>query len=414
METTSTPVTNRGPFWIKLSLINLAIVALFGFILRSKILFSIPWLDYQNILNAHSHFAFAGWVGLVICTLLIYNLPADLSRRRVYQYILGGIQLSAVGMALTFPILGYKSWSIVFSTLYIVVNYWFAFVYIRDVRRTGTHKVVKLLSVSSIISLLLSAAGPFTLVYIITTKSGNSLLYRDAVYTFLHFQYNGFFTLAVFALLFQFVIRKGVPITNSMSRFSSALALSVLPSVFLSLVWHKEHWIHLVAAVGCIFLVIALIYFIRFFSTLQHDKLFTIPIAKHLCLLALLSFALKLLLNAGTIIPELAKEVFGDRPVIIGFLHLVFLGFVSFFILSMLVEKGFFSGGKKVMKLPLIVFAIGIIANEVVLMVQGLGILFKTNSSIYSWLLWVVSIILFVGAAMTAITTYRRTSPTQL
>jgi hypothetical protein len=31
-------------------------------------------------------------------------------------------------------------------------------------------------------------------------------------------------------------------------------------------------------------------------------------------------------------------------------------------------------------------------------MIQGLGILFKTNNEIYKWLLWLTSILLFLGA----------------
>jgi hypothetical protein len=33
------------------------------------------------------------------------------------------------------------------------------------------------------------------------TDSKNTLLYKDSTYTYLHLQYNGFFTLSVFALL---------------------------------------------------------------------------------------------------------------------------------------------------------------------------------------------------------------------
>jgi hypothetical protein len=103
-------------------------------------------------------------------------------------------------------------------------------------------------------------------------------------------------------------------------------------------------------------------------------------------------------LNVGTIFPTLGNAIYGNRPVIIGFLHLVFLGFVSFFILSSLVENNFFKRKNKQIEFPFFLFGFGIIANESLLMLQGLEILFKTNSSLYSWLLWGVSIILLLGA----------------
>jgi len=53
-------------FWISLSVLNLCIVALLGVILRSKILFNLPGLDYNHLLKVHSNFAFGGWVRIRI------------------------------------------------------------------------------------------------------------------------------------------------------------------------------------------------------------------------------------------------------------------------------------------------------------------------------------------------------------
>ena len=100
----------------------------------------------------------------------------------------------------------------------------------------------------------------------------------------------------------------------------------------------------------------------------------------------------------GTVIPSLGNAVFGYRPIIIGFLHLVFLGFVSFYILSSYMESHMFT--HKLSKPALILFAIAIILNETVLLVQGIGLLFSTTSHIYAWLLWAVAILLFTGAVL--------------
>ena len=82
----------------------------------------------------------------------------------------------------------------------------------------------------------------------------------------------------------------------------------------------------------------------------------------------------------------------------------VFLGFVTFYILSYLIETGFFSKKNQLFVLPFYVFSFGIIANEALLLFQGLQILFKTNSYLYTWLLWIASIVLFLGALLIAIT----------
>jgi hypothetical protein len=109
-------------------------VAFLGFSLRSKIVFSLPAVDYRNFLSAHSHFAFGGWAGLTLMTLLIYDLlPAKVSQKKIYQRILGGIEISSLGMALIFPFYGYNVLSISFSTLYIIVAFVFAPVFIKDI-----------------------------------------------------------------------------------------------------------------------------------------------------------------------------------------------------------------------------------------------------------------------------------------
>lgn len=393
---------DKRSFWLSVCLVNLSIVALLGFTLRSKILFSLPIIDYRNFLSAHSHFAFSGWVGLSLITLLIYDLlPKDLNQKKIYQLILIGIEVSSLGMAISFPIHGYTTLSIVFSTLYIVVSFVFAGVFIKDILRTSIHRSIKLLCVSAIASLVASSIGPFGLLYIIRSKSGDSILYRDSIYTFLHFQYNGFFSLSIFALFFNYLFKQVSYVTRDVNRFVTSMCASVVPSLFLALLWHNSILFYVLALLGGICILLS-IYFLA--KTYLHYRpgLHFNSLGEALMVLSGLSFCLKMLLQVGTIFPSLGNAVYGDRPVIIGFLHLVFLGFVTFFILSTLISSQYFTRKGKVIRFPFVVFVSGVIANEILLMIQGLGILFKTNSHIYQWLLWAASILLFLGASLIA------------
>ena len=126
-----------------------------------------------------------------------------------------------------------------------------------------------------------------------------------------------------------------------------------------------------------------------------------------LLILSALSFGLKLLLQVGTIIPELGRAVYGDRPAIIGFLHLVFLGFVTFFLLALFAGHGYFKKLGKTMPLSFVVFGAGVIANEVLLMLQGVGNLLYTTSAIFNRLLWGGSLLLLAGAVMLAAAYFR-------
>jgi hypothetical protein len=202
------------------------------------------------------------------------------------------------------------------------------------------------------------------------------------------------------------VVKKGFHISRNAALFSRFICLSIVPALFLSLLWHNSSLFYLLAGIGCILILTSLFYFFRFFQSTQSMELFSPGIGRTLWLFAVFSFAVKMILNVGTIFPQLGNAVYGDRPIIIGFLHLVFLGFLSFYLLASLVQDHYFTKNNKIIGLPLLVFSFGIIANEILLMLQGLGILFKTNSSIYQWLLWIASIILFLGAAFIIISRF--------
>src|SRR5688572_8766631 len=127
-------IHSRKKTWLKIALANLVIVAILGFLLRSKIVFTIPFLDFKNTLHAHSHYAFGGWVTLALVVLMVYEiLPKSLSSKPIYQVIFASILLNAVGMLISFTLGGYNFYSILFSTLFIFTTYVFAFVFIRHV-----------------------------------------------------------------------------------------------------------------------------------------------------------------------------------------------------------------------------------------------------------------------------------------
>ena len=389
--------------WITLLLTNLCIVALLGTTLRTKFLFPLSFLNYQNFLSAHSHFAFGGWVTLGLMVLSIDKLlDEEQQQKRIYQWMLWGIEINSFGMLLTFPFEGYALLSIIFSTAFIFFTYAFSWVFIHDIKKTSRPMPVKLLSLIALSCLVISSAGPFTLAYILASQTGDAILYKDAIYFYLHFQYNGFFTLSVFALFLNRVAgnvsgRAG----KKLSRFALLLCLSIVPAFFLTLLWHADNvFVRGMAFGGCalIFLTLAA------FCALVFDKnIFTMRasgLASTLLLLSMVSFAIKMILQMGTIIPSLANAVFGYRPIIIGFLHLVFLGFVSFYILSSFWEDAAFPLQKKISAVAVIFFAVAVILNETILLVDGIGLMLYVTYSIYPWLLWAAAILLLSSAIL--------------
>ncbi len=392
--------------WIDLALLNLCTVAFLGMTLRSKILFSLPLINYNNLLQAHEHFAFGGWVTLALMVLMVYELlPESLYKKAGYQWLFGSIFLCSWCMLLNFSFSGLSSVANLFSTLFIVLTYFFSYIFLKDISKTAVSRTVRLLSVTGIVCMVLSSTGPFMLDYLFTSKSLNAILYRDALFTYLHLMYNGFFTLSVFALLFARLEPKiTIGTKRNTYRFSVLLCLSILPSLFLSYLWHDaDALLKAIALAGSLLLLLSFIWFIIF--ALPLIKIYrTMPSTlRYIGLLSMAAFMLKLILQSLTIFPAVGDAVFGDRPIIIGFLHLVFLAFVSLFTLAYLVQAGWLDIENKFTRIALAVFTLGVLLNEGFLMAQGLGAMFIKSSHLFPWLLWITSICLFIGALLIVI-----------
>lgn len=391
--------------WLAISLINLCIVALLGLLLRSKILFSIPGIDFKNLLHAHSHFAFGGWITLCLLTLMTYEiLPAAYSWNKKYKIGLIALLIAAAGMLFSFPFEGYGFVSIFFSTLFIFTSYYYSWIFLSDLLKVKAHKAIVVLCFVALASLCLSSVGPFTLAYVMATHSVNMLLYRDAIYTYLHLQYNGFFTLAVFALLFNYLSKSlSEAALRQLSRFAIILSISVLPTLFLSYLWHfTNYYVKAFAMIGCVALLFTVIQFLILMMSVKPAIQSTMPFTRKIGLLAMIAFVIKTIVQVGLIFPAIGNKVFGDRAMIIAYLHLVMLGFISLFLLAYLFELNVLMPAGRIVRRSIIAFTVAVIANELILTFQGLSAMFMISSDIYPLLLWLAGIGLFLSALFIA------------
>ena len=407
------PVNKHGKSqgrWVSILIFNFCIVAFLGFVLRSKILFSIPFLDYNRLLDAHFHFAFGAWVTLALAVLFIYEiLPSGYELKTLYRWLPVGILLSSWLLLIASPLPANSAGASTCSVIFILVTYLFSWVLICGIRRAPVSSTVKLLSISALICLVLSSTGVFALAYLFATKSLNPFAYRDALYTYLHFEYNGFFTLGVFALLFH---KLDHSMTDGAKRsaylFSLSLVISTFPSLFLTYLWRDPNDVYRVIAVfGSIMLLITFVLFMRLAFSLRTVSLRATPLIRIVGYISMLSFGLKIFLQVFTLFPAIGNAVFGDRPVIIGFLHLVFLGFVTLFLMAWFAFHGFLTLTQTFTRIALVVFTIAILLNEAVLMTQGLGAMFTLSSHAFPWVLWFVSIALLLGAFLIGIARIR-------
>jgi len=403
LKISNTSKSNSLYKWIDLSLLNLCLVALIGLILRSKIVFALPMINYNHLLEAHAHFSFGGWATLLLLALFVKELlPDSAGSRPIYQWFLGAVALLAWGMLISFSIWGSGLVSEGLSLIFVLLTYLFGSVLIRDICKAKLNASITLLAVSSIICLILSSSGVITISYINYSKSLDFILDRDALFTYLHFQYNGFFTLAIFALLFNYINRQ-TPLNavKHIRMFSIVVSISVLPTLFISYLWQDPNvWFRIIAVGGSLLLLLCFYLFIVSFIDLKSVYNTESPIIRFLLIISLGAYMLKVVLQSFTVFPMVGNAIFGNRPVIMGFLHLVFLAFMTLFLLTYLTKINVLNGKFGFTKIALVVFAIAVILNEVLLGSQGLTSMFMAGSSIFSWLLWITGIGLFAGTLL--------------
>lgn len=385
--------------WIRIALINFFIVALAGVVLRYKINFPLPLINQKYLLHGHSHFAFAGWVSLALMALMVNYLlkSGQTTNCKKYHWLLMANTVTAYGMLITFIFQGYAALSIAFSTLSIFVSYFFIYYYWKDLRCIKDDQQITIWFKSALILLGVSSAGPFALAYLMASHTIIQDLYFSAIYFFLHFQYNGWFIFACLGLLFSLLKeKKQLNLLKISKNLFNILALTVVPTYLLSILGLQAplylFWIAAISAIlqlGVLFYSYRLLQVIRDSSDTRLKKM-----TSYLWALAYASFCLKIILQSLSIIPYLSDFAFSLRPVIIGYLHLCFLGVISFFILGIFVEV-LAKEGMQLSKSGLLIFILGVLSQEGILMVQAFdAIIFQTPFN--------TNIILFLSATVMA------------
>jgi hypothetical protein len=85
-----------------------------------------------------------------------------------------------------------------------------------------------------------------------------------------------------------------------------------------------------------------------------------------------MALIIKLILQAGSLFPEISKLAFGFRSIVIAYLHLVLLGITTLFLLGFMLMQGYIPQVKLAIW-GLLLFCVGVFANELILMVQGVA-----------------------------------------
>lgn len=388
--------------WFGLCLLNLLIVSIFGVLLRYKGAFYMPFFNYQYLLNAHSHFAFSGWVTTALFTGLVYILHRSGMRiAPSYRWMFRLNQVSSFGMLVSFTWEGYAAVSIFFSTLSILFSYWFTFRYWRDLRSVAAPRPVIVCIRLALLFLVLSSSGPYLLGYSMSHGIGNRAFYYNAIYLYLHFQYNGWFSFAVLALFFWTASAHGWGFPRrAASWFVGLMGMACIPAYCLSLLWTEPPtWVWLTAFLAASAQVAALIILVRTIWKGRSGWRAMPRWTQTVWSLSLIAFSIKIVLQLFSVIPSIGHLAFGFRPVIIAYLHLVLLGFISLFLLGFFFYSDLRGAIPSLQTAGLSVFIAGILANEVILLLQCLMAFAGQSWMTCPYYLLAAAIILLAGAA---------------
>ncbi len=385
--------------WLRISLLNFFIVSVIGVILRYKILYPLPFIDQKQLLHGHSHFAFAGWITQALMALLVdylarQNLQVSYKK---YERLLILNLFSAYGMLIAFPLQGYGLYSISFSTLSIFVSYAFAVIYWRDLGKLKGNQICHTWFKGALVFNAISSAGAFSLAAMMVTKTINQNWYLAAIYFFLHFQYNGWFFFSCMGLLYD-KIQPLITDTGKLKLICILFLLACIPAYFLSALWldfpFAIYLLVIIAALSQVAawgMLVKLIYVNRNSVKRQMPKT-----ASWILGLSGLALSIKLLLQAGSVIPALSTLAFGFRSIIIGYLHLVLLAVISLFILGYMFSMKQLVISKTAV-VALWIFTAGIFINELMLMIQGVSAMYYINVPHINELLLAASVLLFTG-----------------
>lgn len=383
---------HRTQKWFFYALGNLLAVSLAGLLLRLFRCFPFRGADYMYLVHAHSHFAFAGWGFLALFIVLTHTfIPEKKLSNNQYRYIFISTEITAWGMLLSFPFQGYATVSIIFSTLYIFVTYWFGYRFLRDFPFDAKGAVSSKFAKAGILFLVVSSIGPFAMAPITAMGKENTPFFSDAIYFYLHFQYNGWFIFGILALFFHWLEKNKIVYRRRPALlFYRLLFYSCIPAYLLSVLWATPPaFIFIVAGMAGITQLASLI---PLFLALKghRPKLSGMLSGNHriLGLFIALLFAGKMLMQAIAAFPPVVHWLNTSRNMVIGYLHLVLLGIITLFLLVFCRESRILNPGRRSER-GLWIFFTGFMITEVLLFGNALMNYFHAAVPLFNeWMLY--------------------------
>lgn len=360
--------------WFRKALVSLSLVAFFGVLMRYKMAFSLPFLDQKHMQEAHSHFAFYGWITQMLY-LLIYQYLLKFKPQtalQIYPKIINLNYILALMMLVGFLWGGYFWLTIGISTLSLSLSFVMFFLVYRDLK--GIKDLAKPWLLGGLFFAMFSALGIFSLSYMMASGHIHQQWYLASTYYYLHFQYNGFFLMSCIGWLIAQLTSKGISFTPKQNRrlfrlmFWGCLLGYGLSVLWLDLPW----WLFIIVLIASLAQTLGAFQILTWVRRNWHlvKKHFS-PLYRWMLCYAGVAFAIKIGLQLGSNSPAISQFAFGFRNIVIAYLHLVLLMCISVFLLVQIFSKGYFKA-TQLQRYSIISFLIFVFLNELILGSMGI------------------------------------------
>ncbi|MCC7465950.1 MAG: hypothetical protein IT261_06765, partial [Saprospiraceae bacterium] len=339
-----------------------------------------------------------GWVYTLLFSLLIHHfLTAKQieNGRYVLQFYITIAVL--IGVLVSFVLQGYGLYSIIFSTLFQGLNYWFAYRFLNDVRPLENTVALRLVK-AGIYFGLLSTLLPFGIGYLSARGQGGTEIYDSFVYTFMHLQYNGWFLFIALGLFYQIQEKNNRPFHQPYAlMFYRLFSVACIPAISLSLLGMSfSHHLTIIAWVVSVVQFIGLVFFLLSIrgSIVPWLKLAP-PLFGWFMIGFLASFTVKVTLQSASVLPFLKSVAFFNKNILLAYLHLSLIGTISFLLLALIMEMKWLVPNR-ITWLGSILLCSGFLATELLLVSGGLGIFDHQMSLVMGSLAMAVGVLCLV------------------
>lgn len=340
-----------------------------GLTMRYIFIGEVPFLKYQNVMHTHSHIALMGWAFMLVSGGIIYFFNEELHLGKVIRNTLFLNTISVIGMTITFILQGYAFESIAFSTLHLVVAFYFGINVLRKLKssqKSTSHRFLRW----SIYWYMLSSLGLLAIGPVSSMLGQLHPLYSGSIQFFLHFQFNGWFTFGALALVFKFIEDRDHNVYFS-TPIWIVLITSVLLTYLLSVTWSTPlDVLFYLNAAGVVLQGIA--YGSILNQIIKHLKSikFNFPLVRTLIILGLGSLTIKVIIQMAVVIPFIAVISYTIHNYVVAFIHLIMLGSITFTIAALLVNESALPYNKTAIY-GWSILAFGFILTEFILFGQG-------------------------------------------